>query len=98
VGSSGVSSYWIPSFAFQTAFAAYSVPKQTDKFYDLAGSLGFISTTLLSLVSEGFRQMKVPVESTEPGMSGREADIVISVLSRCTITLHFRPSNPIPTI
>ena len=38
------------SFAFQTAFAAYSVPNKTDKFYDLAGSLGFISTTLVSLV------------------------------------------------
>jgi hypothetical protein len=39
------------SFAFQTAFAAYSVPNKTDRFYDLAGSLGFISTTLVSLVS-----------------------------------------------
>jgi hypothetical protein len=38
-------------FAFQTAFAAYSVPNKTDRFYDLAGSLGFISTTLVSLVS-----------------------------------------------
>ena len=38
------------TFAFQSVFAAYSVPNKTDKFYDLAGSLGFISTTLLSLV------------------------------------------------
>ena len=38
-------------FAVQAAFAAYSVPAQSDKFYDLAGSLGFISTTLVSLVS-----------------------------------------------
>jgi hypothetical protein len=37
-------------FAVQAAFAAYSVPAQSDKFYDLAGSLGFISTTLVSLV------------------------------------------------
>jgi hypothetical protein len=40
----------IPSFAVQAAFAAYSVPAQSDKFYDLAGSLGFLSTTLVSLV------------------------------------------------
>jgi hypothetical protein len=38
-------------FAVQAAFAAYSIPAQSDKFYDLAGSLGFISTTLVSLVS-----------------------------------------------
>jgi hypothetical protein len=38
-------------FAVQAAFAAYSVPAQSDKFYDLAGSLGFLSTTLVSLVS-----------------------------------------------
>jgi hypothetical protein len=37
-------------FAVQAAFAAYSVPAQSDKFYDLAGSLGFLSTTLVSLV------------------------------------------------
>lgn len=39
------------TFAVQAAFAAYSVPAQSDKFYDLAGSLGFISTTLVSLMS-----------------------------------------------
>lgn len=38
------------SYAFQTAFAAFAVPAQSDRFYDLAGSLGFISSTLLSLV------------------------------------------------
>lgn len=37
-------------YAFQTAFAAFAVPAQSDRFYDLAGSLGFISSTLLSLV------------------------------------------------
>jgi hypothetical protein len=46
--------YWLNGtdfrFAVQAAFAAYSVPAQSDKFYDLAGSLGFISTTLVSLV------------------------------------------------
>jgi hypothetical protein len=41
-------------FAVQAAFAAYSVPAQSDKFYDLAGSLGFLSTTLVSLVSSPF--------------------------------------------
>jgi len=45
------------SFAFQTAFAAYSVPNKTDKFYDLAGSLGFISTTLVSLVRAAFVEL-----------------------------------------
>lgn len=37
------------TYAFQTAFAAFAVPAQSDRFYDLAGSLGFISSTLLSL-------------------------------------------------
>ncbi|KAK4688178.1 hypothetical protein P7C73_g1939, partial [Tremellales sp. Uapishka_1] len=35
--------------AFQAAFAAYAVPTQTEKYYDLAGSLGFITTTALSM-------------------------------------------------
>ncbi|OCF42403.1 hypothetical protein I317_03778 [Kwoniella heveanensis CBS 569] len=37
------------TFAYQAAFAIYSVPKQTEKLYDLAGSTGFITSTLLSL-------------------------------------------------
>ncbi|KAL1746092.1 hypothetical protein HDZ31DRAFT_81493 [Schizophyllum fasciatum] len=37
------------AFALQTVFALYSVPQQTDIFYDLAGSLGFLSTTFVSL-------------------------------------------------
>ncbi|WWC68877.1 uncharacterized protein I206_102813 [Kwoniella pini CBS 10737] len=37
------------TFAYQTAFALYSVPNKTEKFYDLAGSTGFITSTLLSL-------------------------------------------------
>lgn len=39
------------TYAFQTAFAAVAVPLQTEKFYDLAGGLGYISSTLVSLVS-----------------------------------------------
>ncbi|KAK1920891.1 hypothetical protein DB88DRAFT_513628 [Papiliotrema laurentii] len=45
------------TFAFQSVFAAYSVPNKTDKFYDLAGSLGFISTTLLSLYYPALRSL-----------------------------------------
>ncbi|WRT65347.1 uncharacterized protein IL334_002290 [Kwoniella shivajii] len=37
------------TFAYQAAFALYSVPNKTEKFYDLAGSTGFITSTLLSL-------------------------------------------------
>ncbi|RSH94296.1 hypothetical protein EHS25_004099 [Saitozyma podzolica] len=42
-------------FAFQAAFAAYSVPAKTDRFYDFAGSLGFISSTILSLYYPAIR-------------------------------------------
>ncbi|OCF58175.1 hypothetical protein L486_04205 [Kwoniella mangroviensis CBS 10435] len=37
------------TFAYQTAFALYSVPNKTEKLYDIAGSTGFITSTLLSL-------------------------------------------------
>ncbi|WWC87619.1 uncharacterized protein L201_002509 [Kwoniella dendrophila CBS 6074] len=37
------------TFAYQTAFALYSVPNKTEKLYDFAGSTGFITSTLLSL-------------------------------------------------
>jgi len=39
------------TFAVQAAFATYSVPAKSDKLYDLAGSLGFLSTTVVSLLS-----------------------------------------------
>lgn len=45
------------TYAFQTAFAAYAVPNQTEKYYDLAGSLGFISSTLLSLYYPAIRSL-----------------------------------------
>ena len=72
------------SFAFQTAFAAYSVPNKTDRFYDLAGSLGFISTTLLSLVRIAYISHR--------GMKTDEA-----VLSRFPIFTLGWCSSPIPT-
>ncbi|KAL1758336.1 hypothetical protein FB107DRAFT_288645 [Schizophyllum commune] len=37
------------AYALQAAFALYCVPTQNDIFYDLAGSLGFLSTTFISL-------------------------------------------------
>ncbi|CAD6571362.1 MAG: hypothetical protein TREMPRED_000272 [Tremellales sp. Tagirdzhanova-0007] len=45
------------TYAFQTAFAAYAVPNQTEKYYDLAGSLGFISSTILSFYSPSIRSL-----------------------------------------
>ncbi|ORY27628.1 hypothetical protein BCR39DRAFT_537492 [Naematelia encephala] len=45
------------TYAFQTAWAAYAVPNKTEKYYDLAGSLGFISTTLLSLYYPAVRSL-----------------------------------------
>lgn len=37
------------------AFAAYFVPKANEKFYDLAGALGFLSTTFVSLYYPALR-------------------------------------------
>ncbi|KAK8861235.1 hypothetical protein IAR55_002054 [Kwoniella newhampshirensis] len=37
------------TYAYQALFAAYAVPAQTEKYYDLAGSTGFITSTVLSL-------------------------------------------------
>lgn len=44
-----------PSYLFQTAFASVAIPLQTDKFYDMAGSLGFISGTIVSSFYPNFR-------------------------------------------
>lgn len=45
------------TYLFQTAFAAVAVPLQTERFYDFAGSLGFISSTILSSFYPNFRLM-----------------------------------------
>lgn len=37
------------TYGLQAAFAAYAVPAQTEKFYDLAGAIGHISATALAL-------------------------------------------------
>ncbi|ESK95861.1 hypothetical protein Moror_12359 [Moniliophthora roreri MCA 2997] len=37
------------AYAVQTAFALVFVPRQNDKFYDLGGAVGFLSTTFVSL-------------------------------------------------
>ncbi|KAI0370342.1 DUF1295-domain-containing protein [Pilatotrama ljubarskyi] len=37
------------AFGLQSVFAAIFVPQANEKFYDLGGSIGFISTTLVSL-------------------------------------------------
>ncbi|EEB95981.1 hypothetical protein MPER_04963, partial [Moniliophthora perniciosa FA553] len=37
------------AYAVQTAFALVFVPQQNDKFYDLGGAVGFLSTTFVSL-------------------------------------------------
>jgi hypothetical protein len=63
-------------FAVQAAFAAYSVPAQSDKFYDLAGSLGFISTTLVSLVCHLYSssRLRSKGEGQERGKVRERAD------------------------
>ncbi|EIW66172.1 hypothetical protein TREMEDRAFT_45849 [Tremella mesenterica DSM 1558] len=43
------------TYAFQSIFAAYAVPAQTEKFYDLVGALGHMSTIVLSLYYPQFR-------------------------------------------
>ena len=45
------------SYLVQAAFASVAIPLQTDRFYDLAGSLGFISTTIVSSFYPNFRLM-----------------------------------------
>ncbi|EKM57757.1 uncharacterized protein PHACADRAFT_251589 [Phanerochaete carnosa HHB-10118-sp] len=37
------------AYTLQTAFALYFVPRANEKYYDLAGALGFLSTTFVSL-------------------------------------------------
>ena len=37
------------AYGFQALAAALFVPLQTEKYYDLCGSLGFLSTTAVSL-------------------------------------------------
>ncbi|THV03742.1 DUF1295-domain-containing protein [Dendrothele bispora CBS 962.96] len=37
------------SFGVQTLFALICIPQQTDKFYDFAGAIGYLSTTFVSL-------------------------------------------------
>ncbi|WWD16864.1 hypothetical protein CI109_101296 [Kwoniella shandongensis] len=37
------------TYAYQALFASYAVPNKTEKYYDLAGSTGFITSTILSL-------------------------------------------------
>lgn len=51
------------TFAFQTLFASFAVPLQTEKFYDLAGSLGFATSTVLSAYYPSFRQLVTNVRS-----------------------------------
>ncbi|ORX36474.1 hypothetical protein BD324DRAFT_602249 [Kockovaella imperatae] len=36
------------AFGFQALFAAHAIPNKTEKYFDLAGSLGFITTALFS--------------------------------------------------
>ncbi|WVR04173.1 hypothetical protein IAU60_001173 [Kwoniella sp. DSM 27419] len=58
------------TFAYQAAFAAYSVPKQTEKYYDLAGSTGFITSTLLSLYYPTVRSWFTSGPSIAPSLAG----------------------------
>lgn len=45
------------SYIVQAAFASVAIPLQTDRFYDLAGSVGFISTAIVSSFYPNFRLM-----------------------------------------
>jgi hypothetical protein len=45
------------SYLVQAAFASVAIPLKTEKFYDLAGSIGFISTTIFSSFYPNFRLM-----------------------------------------
>ncbi|CDO70875.1 hypothetical protein BN946_scf184804.g7 [Trametes cinnabarina] len=45
----------VSAFALQSAFALIFVPQANEKYYDLGGSIGFVSTTLVSLYYPHFR-------------------------------------------
>jgi hypothetical protein len=44
-------------YLVQTAFAAVAVPLQTEKFYDIAGACGFLTSTILSAYYPSFRSL-----------------------------------------
>lgn len=48
---------WTRSYLVQTAFAAVAVPLQTEKFYDIAGACGFLTSTILSAYYPSFRSL-----------------------------------------
>lgn len=45
------------SYLVQTAFASVAVPLQTEKFYDIAGACGFLTSTILSAYYPSFRAL-----------------------------------------
>lgn len=45
------------SYLVQTAFASVAVPLQTEKFYDIAGACGFLTSTILSAYYPSFRSL-----------------------------------------
>ncbi|KAJ9098197.1 hypothetical protein QFC21_004526 [Naganishia friedmannii] len=45
------------TYLVQTAFAAVAVPLQTEKFYDIAGACGFLTSTILSAYYPSFRSL-----------------------------------------
>ena len=44
-------------YLVQTAFASVAVPLQTEKFYDIAGACGFLTSTILSAYYPSFRSL-----------------------------------------
>jgi len=69
------------TFAVQAAFAAYAVPNKTEKYYDLAGSLGFISTTLLSFYYPSVRSYLTSGPKIPFTLSGRHPrELIVSAM------------------
>ncbi|KDN52951.1 DUF1295-domain-containing protein [Tilletiaria anomala UBC 951] len=54
-GLRGLLPTFVLIYGFQAACAAVAVPMQTEKYYDLCGSLGFVSATAVSLLLPSLR-------------------------------------------
>lgn len=77
------------NYLVQAAFASVAIPLQTERFYDLAGSVGFISTAIVSSFYPNFRLMLNNVK-TFGLTSGRIAEGLTSEMWNPTKVLSVR--------
>jgi hypothetical protein len=76
-------------YALQTAFAAVAVPLQTDKFYDLAGSLGAYPSTVHKLLT----RLTWPLQVSSPPPCSRPTTLPSVHVSHSTMVPYYRSST-----